>query len=64
MVLVLANLMNGADVGMIQGRSNARLALETFQILGVRCKVVRKEFYRYKAAELGVLALSNGPRIR
>ncbi len=31
LIFVLADLVNGADVGMVQGRGGARLAAETFE---------------------------------
>ena len=49
-----ADLVNGADVGMIQGRRGTRFAAKTFQRLGILRQIVGKEFQRYKAAEFSV----------
>src|SRR5713101_8449605 len=54
---LLVNLVDGADIGMIEGRSRAGFPAEAFQRLMVLGYVVRKEFQRDKAAQLGVLRL-------
>ena len=51
----LADLVNGADVGMVQGGGGTRLAAETFQRLRVLGDVVRQKLERDKAAEASVL---------
>ncbi len=55
--IVLANLVNRADVGMIQCRSGTRLTAEAFQSLGVAGDVLGQELQRHRAAEFGVLGL-------
>jgi hypothetical protein len=55
--LELVNVVNGANVGMIQGRSGPRFALETFEGLRASDETVGKELQGNKAAELGVLGL-------
>jgi hypothetical protein len=51
---VLINLVNGANVGMVQGRGGLGLALETGQGLGIFGHFVRKEFQGYEAVQLDV----------
>ncbi len=53
--LVLGNLMDGANVRMIQSGSGARFALEPLEGLGIILHVRRKEFQRHVAAEDQVL---------
>ncbi len=53
--LVLLNRVNGADVGMIERGSGARLALEALQQLAVLGHIRRKKLQGHAAAELGVL---------
>ena len=52
--VVLANLVNRADVGMIQGRRSAGFAAEPLEGLCVLGKFFRKEFQRDEASELEV----------
>ena len=49
----LAYVVNGADIGMIERRSGARLALETFP-RSFRCKGLRQNFDGYFASQPGV----------
>jgi len=51
---VLADLVNGADVGVIQRGSGAGLALETFESLRIGGQRVRQEFERDAAAEIEI----------
>ena len=53
---MLANLVDRADIGMVQNRSSLRFAVEAAQCLCVWRKPVRKEFQGNKAVELGVLS--------
>jgi hypothetical protein len=52
---VLVNIVDGADVRMVQRGSGARLALEALHRLPVLRVFLRQEFQRHVAAELGVL---------
>jgi hypothetical protein len=54
---VLSNLVNGADVGMIQRGGRAGFPAEAFQCLRVLCPVFGKEFQRREAAEFRVFRL-------
>ena len=53
------NLVNRADVGMVQGACRARLALESFERLRIARQLVRKKFQRHVAAKLGVFGFVN-----
>ncbi len=53
---VLANFVDGADVGMVQPGSGARLAPETFEGLRIAAEVLGKEFERNEAAKFGVFS--------
>ncbi len=57
MSLVLTDVVDGADVGMIQGRGSLRLALEAAQRLQVAHDVVGQELESYETAEARVLGL-------
>jgi hypothetical protein len=59
MAIMLADLVNSADVGMIQGRSSARFAAEAFESLGIVGRIVGKKLERDEAAELSVFGLIN-----
>ena len=52
-----SNIVNGADVGMIERGCSARLAAEPFDRLRIVGNVVRKEFQRDAPAEARVLGL-------
>ena len=55
---MLADLVNRADVGMIQGRSSTSLASKAFQCLRVLREDLRAEISeRNEAAKFGVLSL-------
>ena len=54
LVLLLANFVDRANVGMIEGRSGAGLAAETFERLRVARDVIRKKFQSDEAAKFGV----------
>ena len=57
--VLLADVMNGADVGMIQRGRGASLALEPAQRLPVASQFVRQELERDEATEPGVLRFVN-----
>jgi hypothetical protein len=57
MSLVLADVMNGADIRMIESGSGLGFALEAGQRLGVFGDVVGKEFEGDEAVEAGVFGL-------
>src|SRR5262249_40657242 len=57
LTLVLVDVVNRADVGMIERTRSPRLALKAFQGLAVLCKMFRQELEGNEAAELGVLGL-------
>ncbi len=54
---VIADLVDGADVGMVQRRGGARLAAKTFERLRILRDFVRQEFERDEASKVGVLGL-------
>ena len=54
-----ADVVDGADVGMIQSRGSARFALETLERLGVARQLVGQELQGDKAAEPRVFGLVN-----
>src|SRR5580692_5583997 len=54
--IMLTNLVDGADVRMIQCRGGTSLPAEPFKGLWVFRQVIRKEFQSNEAAELGVLS--------
>ena len=57
LTVLLANLVDRANVGMIQRRRRARLSPKTFQSLWNLGQVVGKKFKRDKPAEGGILGL-------
>ncbi len=57
LALVFADFIDGADVGMVERRGGARLALEARQRLLVAGDIFGQELERHHAAELGVLGL-------
>ena len=57
LAVVLRDFVDGANVGMVQGRGGAGLSAKTFQRLRVVCHVLGQELQRDKAAEFGVLSL-------
>src|SRR4029077_7055915 len=46
------NLVNGADMRMVQSGSGARLALKALNRLGIAGETFRQEFKRHETAEL------------
>src|ERR1700746_2587125 len=57
LLVLLVNFVNGANIGMIERRSRARLPLKALQRLRVRGDVFRKKFEGDEAAKLDVLRL-------
>jgi len=57
MIVLLPDLMDRADIWMVQGGSSAGFAAETFQCLWVLRQFVWQEFQGDEAAKVGVLGL-------
>ncbi len=57
LAIFLANIVNGADVGMVQGGSRLGLTAKTLQRLPVLGDVLREEFQGDEAIEAGVFGL-------
>jgi hypothetical protein len=57
--LVFADVVNGADVGMIQRRCGAGFSLKSFSGLGILRQVLGKELQGYAPAKALVLRLVN-----
>src|SRR5208282_1112246 len=57
LAVVFADLINRADIGMVQGGSSLCLTLKAAQCLRVCRESVRKELQRHEAPKLGVLSL-------
>jgi hypothetical protein len=57
MPVLLADLMNRANVRMVQSRSGARLAAKPLKSLRVAHNIVWQELQRHEAAELSILGL-------
>ena len=57
LAFVLTDFVDGANIGMVQGRSRPSLAAEAFQRLWVSRDILGKEFERHKSAERGVFGL-------
>src|ERR1700745_1201582 len=56
-LLMLADLVNRADVGVVQRRRRSRFAPKTFQRLRIARQFIRKEFQRNKGDKFGVVGL-------
>src|ERR1700676_317648 len=54
---VLGNLVDGADVGMVQSRCGTGFTAKAFQGLGVASQLRGKKFERNAASEVKVLGL-------
>jgi hypothetical protein len=59
--VVLANLMNRADIRMIQGRSGLCLALEARQRLWIFDDRIRQKLQGHEATQVEVLGLVDDP---
>ncbi len=55
--VVFADVVNRADIRVVERRSRAGLPMESFQGLAVGGNVVRKELQGYVSAEPGVFGL-------
>src|SRR5229473_3561613 len=53
--VLIADIMDGADIGMIQCRGCLRLPLEPSERLGVACDVFGEELQRDETMEAGIL---------
>ena len=56
-LVLLSDLVNGADIGMIQGRRGSRFATESLQSLGIPGHFVRKELESDESSKFGVFCL-------
>ena len=54
---MLPEVVNRADIGMIEGRGGARLAAEAFEELAVLGEFFGQKLVRYAATEVSVLTL-------
>src|SRR5215467_10491967 len=59
LAFLLADLVDGADMGMVQSGGGARFALKPFQSLAVLRTMFGEELQGNGAAELGVFGLIN-----
>ena len=59
--VLLTNVMNGADVGMVEGGGGLRFPFEARKRLGVFGHVVGQEFERDAAMQAGVVRFINNP---
>jgi hypothetical protein len=55
-------LVNGADVGIVQRGSSARLAADAFESLGIVKQIVRQEFQCDQSAEMRVFGFEDHTR--
>ena len=55
--VLFANIVNRANVGMIQGGRGLRLALKTTERLGIARHLIRKELQSNEAVQASVLGL-------
>jgi hypothetical protein len=53
--ILLANVVDAADIGMIQGRRSLRFALETSQGLAIASDCIGQEFQRNETMKASVL---------
>ena len=56
LAVLLVDLVDGADVGMIQGRGGAGFALKSFKGLSIRCNLFGEKLESDEASELDVLS--------
>ena len=57
LTVLLPDFMDGADVGMVEGRSRLRLPLKPRQRLGIFGHVIRQELQRNKSVQRYILCL-------
>src|SRR4029077_3738076 len=55
LLTVLADFVDGANIGMIESRGRPRLPAKPFQCLWVARQFIRQEFESHEAAKVGVL---------
>jgi len=55
LLTVLADFVDGANIGMIESRGRPRLPAKPFQCLWVARQFIRQEFEGHEAAKVGVL---------
>ena len=55
--VLLTDVVDAADVGMIEGRGSTRFPAETLECLGIAGKLFRQELERNDASEAVVLGL-------
>ncbi len=59
LIFVLGNLVDGADVGMVQSRRGPGFTAKTLQGLGIASQIPGEKFERDAASEVKVLSLVN-----
>src|ERR1700722_2945654 len=59
LTLLLADIVDGADVGMVQRRGGLGLTLEAAESLGILGDFIGQELQRHKTAQAGVFGLIN-----
>ena len=59
--LVIGDLIDGADIGMVESGGGTSFAGKTFQTLRVSCQILGKKLQRRKPAWRGVLGLVHHP---
>jgi len=59
LAVVLVDLVNRADIGMVEGGGGARFALKPLQCLAITGEFRWQEFQRDAASQLAVLGLEN-----
>jgi len=59
LVIVFSDVVNGADVGMVESGGRTSFSPETFQCLRVLGHVIGKELKRNETTQLGVLGFVN-----
>ena len=57
MVILFANVINGADAGVIESGSGVRFTAETLQSLGILLHVIGEKFQGHEAIKAGVQSL-------
>src|SRR5712691_8680967 len=57
LAVLLANVVNSADIGMVQGGSSLRFPLKPAQRLGISRDFIGQEFQGNKSVKPGVLGL-------
>ena len=55
------DLVNGADIGMVQRRGGPRFVAEPFQCLGIPGNILRQKLKCYEAAKLDIFGFVYNP---